>query len=427
MSRIVDRRLNGKNKSAVNRQRFLKRYKGQIKKAVADAIAGRSITDIEKGESVSIPGKDISEPTIHHGQGGARDAVHPGNREFVTGDKVERPKQGQGQGGGSQASNKGEGLDEFVFELTKEEFMEYFFEDLALPNLVKRDLATVTDIKKVRAGFSSNGIPTNINIVRSMRNAHARKIAIAGPYRKQLKEKEALLATLKLSKDDSSLEIIELEQEIDALKRKIAAIPFIDTFDLRYNNRIDVPMPSTQAVMFCVMDVSGSMDQLKKDIAKRFFILLYLFLTKNYTKIDIVFISHHTVAKEVTEEEFFYSRETGGTVVSSALQLMHEVIRERYPTNAWNIYIAQASDGDNWHDDSSICSDILNNKIMPLVQYYAYVEITPENHQSLWFEYEEVKNRWPNFAMQKLEDIADIYPVFRELFKKSSESKKATA
>ena len=105
--------------------------------------------------------------------------------------------------------------------------------------------------------------------------------------------------------------------------------------------------------MFCLMDVSGSMDEERKDIAKRFFILLYLFLTRNYERIEVVFIRHHTIAKEVDEDEFFHSRESGGTVVSSALKLMQEIIRERYPLTEWNIYAAQASDGDNWDDDSS--------------------------------------------------------------------------
>src|SRR3989338_6106597 len=129
--------------------------------------------------------------------------------------------------------------------------------------------------------------------------------------------------------------------------------------------------------MFCVMDVSGSMDEAKKEIAKRFFILLYLFLTKNYETIELVFIRHHTTAKEVNEKEFFYSRETGGTVVSSALELMRDIILYRYSSADWNIYGAQASDGDNWNNDSPRCADILMRDIMPYVQYFAYVEIMP--------------------------------------------------
>ena len=167
------------------------------------------------------------------------------------------------------------------------------------------------------------------------------------------------------------------------------------------------------------MDVSGSMTQATKDIAKRFFILLYLFLKRNYERIEVVFIRHHTSAKEVDEEEFFYSRETGGTIVSSALKLMQEIMVERYPVNEWNIYGAQASDGDNWNDDSPVCRDILINQIMPFMQYFTYVEITPREHQALWYEYEQVSETFPSsFAQQQLVSAADIYPVFRELFQR---------
>jgi len=211
---------------------------------------------------------------------------------------------------------------------------------------------------------------------------------------------------------------MELRQEIHHLRARILAIPFIDPFDLRYSNRIKVPKPASQAVMFCIMDVSGSMDEARKDMAKRFFILLYLFLTRAYEKIEVVFIRHHTSATEVDEQDFFHSRESGGTVVSSALHLLKDIIAERYPSNDWNAYVAQASDGDNWDSDSLTCRDLLVNAIMPLVQYYAYIEITDGPPQNLWEEYAQIPAIHPNFAMQKIESPADIYPVFRELFKK---------
>ncbi len=422
MTRIVDRRLNGKNKSAVNRQRFIRRFKAQIKKAVADSISERSITDIDSGEKINIPARDISEPVFRHGPGGEREYVHPGNTDFVAGDKIKRPPAGGG-GSGGRASNQGEGEDDFVFNLSREEFLEFFFEDLALPDLVKTQLATNAEFRKVRAGYSRDGVPTNINVVRSLRGALARRIALRGPHLARLREaEEELDALLRAGGDDeaSRLRAAALEEEIRELRRRIKAIPFIDTFDLRYNHRIDQPRPTAQAVMFCLMDVSGSMDEERKDIAKRFFILLYLFLTRNYERIDVVYIRHHTTAKEVDEDEFFHSRETGGTVVSSALELMHDIILDRYPTSDWNIYAAQASDGDNWNDDSPKCRELLINRIMPLLQYYAYVEITPDEHQRLWHEYLIVREHCRNFAMQRIDGLEDIYPVFRELFRKKA-------
>jgi len=241
---------------------------------------------------------------------------------------------------------------------------------------------------------------------------------LGNPHRKKLAAAEEQLAILAKKSDANPEEIEALQEEIDRLKRKIKAVPFIDTIDLRYNNRIRVPAPTTQAVMFCVMDVSGSMDEPKKDIAKRFFILLYLFLTKNYEKIELVFIRHHTSAKEVDEEEFFYSRETGGTVVSSALELLYKTIEDRYSPSAWNIYVAQASDGDNWNADSPYCQELLQEKIMPCLQYFSYIEIMPRHHQSLWEVYQQVNESYPNFAMETINEVSQIYPVFRELFKR---------
>jgi uncharacterized sporulation protein YeaH/YhbH (DUF444 family) len=419
VTQIIDRRINGKNKSAVNRRRFLRRFRSQIKKAVSDAVDHRSITDMDNGEKINIPTKDTHEPVFGHGPGGRREVVHPGNKEFVTGDRVKRPPNA-GSGGGSQASKDGEGEDEFAFQLSREEFLEFFFDDLELPDLVKTQLATVTEYKPRRAGYSTSGIPTNIDVIRSLKGAMARRMALSAPYKEQLREVEEEYEERLASHGEDDPRVQRLASEIRHLKDKIASVPFIDTFDLRYSNRVQEPNPSTQAVMFCLMDVSGSMDEGRKDIAKRFFILLYLFLTRTYEHIQVVFIRHHTIAKEVDEEDFFYSRETGGTVVSSALELMYDVIRERFPTSDWNIYCAQASDGDNWDGDSPHCRDLLSKKIMPLLQYYAYVEITPHNHQSLWREYEKVADHYGNFAMQCIQGLNDIYPVFRKLFTKKA-------
>lgn len=418
MSRFIDRRPNGRHKSAVNRQRFMRRFKKQIQDAVRQAISGRSIKQIdETGEKITIPAKDISEPSFSYTEGGVRKIILPGNKDFIPGDLIKRPNRSASRGGSQASNSPEEGLDEFAFEISKEEFLDIFFEDLALPNLVKTQITKIPSYKMVRAGYTSEGTPANINIPRSLKDALGRRIALGGPKKAKIEKLENELEHL-LNKDPTSARIDEIRTEIAELKRKIEIIPFIDPFDLKYNYRIRRPIPSTQAVMFCLMDVSGSMDEAKKEIAKRFFILLYLFLSRTYENVEVVFIRHHTSAKEVNEEEFFYSRETGGTVVSSALELMKEIMIERFPTSDWNIYAAQASDGDNWNNDSPRCRDILINDILPFVQYFAYVEIMPRHHQSLWEAYLGVKENCGQFAMQNIEDVKDIYPVFRELFKR---------
>ena len=422
LQQIIDRRLAGKNKSIGNRERFMRRYKDKIKEAVRRAVDGRGIRDLERGEEVRIPKKDLSEPVFHHGPGGIRDVVHPGNQEYVRGDRIKRPQGGQGGSSGKgQASDQGEGEDDFSFALSKEEFLQVFFEDLALPHLVRTQLADMPEWKSHRAGFSSDGTPCNLHVVRSMRGAIGRRIALGSNAHRELAELEAEMLILKAAAaaGDVAAErlITPLEVQIEALRARLARIPYLDPIDLRYRNRVKLPVPSSKAVMFCLMDVSGSMDEGRKELSKRFFILLYLFLTRHYEKIDIVFIRHHTQAQEVDEENFFHARETGGTVVSSALVLMEQIIRARYSPQEWNLYGAQASDGDNWHHDSGRCRELLADKILPLCRYFAYVQVA-EEEQNLWEEYTHIAASHRHFAMRKATEPSQIYPVFRDLFKK---------
>ncbi|MEZ5528800.1 MAG: YeaH/YhbH family protein [Porticoccaceae bacterium] len=419
MSFLIDRRQSSKQKSLVNRQRFMRRYRKQIRQAVAENLRARSITNTQSGEKISIPARDLREPIFHHGRGGRVTRVFPGNEKFVSGDRFPRPQGGGGGGGGPGSSDSGEGMDDFVFQISQQEFLDALFEDMELPNLTKRQLSGVEEFKRVKAGFSREGTPSNISIIRSMRSATARRIALGASKRRELRELEEQLAALPDSEDTLPARK-KLEERIDQLREQLARIPFLDDFDIQYHRHSKEPLPRSKAVMFCLMDVSGSMDQATKDLAKRFFILLYLFLSRNYEKTDVVFIRHHTSAKEVDEEEFFYSRETGGTVVSSALELMNTIIEARYPVSEWNIYGAQASDGDNWPEDAQRCVTQIS-RLLPLTQYYAYIEITDQGDKPLWETYLDIQQHHPeSFAMQHIKGPEDIYPVFHELFRKQT-------
>jgi len=400
----------------------LRRYRKQIKKAVSEAIGKRSITDMDRGENVSIPRDDVSEPVFGHGPGGARNFVLTGNKEFVTGDRIERPPSQQGGGAGEgEASDSGEGDDDFAFQISQEEFLEFMFEDLALPNMIKRQLADSSEFKMARAGFSEVGSPSQLNVVRSLRSAHARKIALGGKSRRKRKELRAELeALVEPLTDFEEVRKKEIIEEVEILSRKLNAIPYIDEFDLKYNLTVKLPQPAPKAVMFCLMDVSGSMTEDIKDTAKRFYFLLYLFLKRNYEQIELVFIRHHNTASEVNEHDFFYSRETGGTVVSSALTLMDEIIQDRYSPSEWNIYAAQASDGDNWQGDTEKCASLLTQKILPCVQHYSYIEIGKRPPQELWYSYKEIQSGIfsDRFDLKAVQDNSQIYPVFRQLFER---------
>ncbi|HTS51979.1 MAG TPA: YeaH/YhbH family protein [Burkholderiales bacterium] len=419
MNYLIDRRLNGRNKSAVNRERFIRRYKEHIRRSVKGMIAERSITDMAKGGDVKVPAKDISEPGFRYGAGGDWESVHPGNKEFVRGDKIPRPEGGGGGGGGNQ-SGTGESVDDFVFTLSREEFLNIFFEDLELPNLMRTAIAEAEDKKLVRAGFVKEGTPANLSVGRTMKTALARRIALGGPLREELEQtREALQAAARAGQPQAR--IVELESRILDLEGRLARLPFLDDVDLRYRHRVAVPKPAARAVMFCLMDVSASMDERKKDLAKRFFTLLYLFLTRKYERVELVFIRHTDEAQEVDEDTFFYDTQSGGTVVYSALELMQQICEARYQKSDWNIYAAQASDGDAFGADPAKSARFLREQLLPLTRYFAYIECPDENQSgssSLWVEYEEVKNSDLNFAMRRVSRPQEIYPVFRDLFRK---------
>jgi hypothetical protein len=414
---IVDRRLAGKNKSIGNRERFLRRHQEQIREAVRKAVAGRSIRDMEQAEDVTIPRKDISEPVFHHGSGGVRDLVHPGNTDHLRGDRIKRPQDGDGGKGGGKASDSGEGEDDFIFTLSKEEFMQVFFDGLALPHLIRNQIGETPEWKSHRAGYTKDGTPSNLHIVRSMRHALGRRLSLGAGARRALQDKIDALALLERFPLGHEAAIRALRQEIKDLELRLKRIPFLDPLDLRFRGVVKTPVPMVKAVMFCLMDVSGSMDESRKNLAKQFFILLYLFLTRHYEKIDIVFIRHHTQAQEVDEDTFFHATESGGTVVSSALDLMQKIIAQRYSPSEWNIYGAQASDGDNFSSDSGRCRELLADTLLPLCRYYAYIQVA-EEEQNLWEEYAAMGADHANFAMRKVIEPTDIYPIFRDLFKK---------
>ena len=418
---IIDRRLSGRNKSIGNRERFLRRYREQIRDAVRKAVGDRNIHTIEDGADITLPRKDVGEPVFQHGPGGTREMVHPGNQDYVRGDRIPRPRGGDGGDGSGQgeASPDGSGEDDFTFRITREEFMNYFFDDLALPRLVRTQLLAETpQWKPRRAGFVSQGNPTSLHVVRSLRVAMGRRIAMGAPARRELEQAEQALARLEQDPQAPQPAIDQAREQVQRLRQRVSRIPFLDPIDLRYRHWLREPEPTSKAVMFCLMDVSGSMDEARKDLAKRFFILLYLFLSRHYERTDVVFIRHHTQAAEVSEDEFFHATESGGTVVSSALTLMDRIVQERYQGSEWSIYGAQASDGDNWQQDSTKCHALLRDRLLPRARYFAYVQVADED-QNLWEEYSRLRASHPHFAMQKILRPDQIFPVFRDLFRRS--------
>ncbi|EJL52736.1 hypothetical protein PMI09_03640 [Rhizobium sp. CF122] len=428
MPNFIDRRLNPKDKSLGNRQRFLKRAREELKRAIKEQVKSDKIADVDAAHGVPMPKRGAGEPTFQPASdSGEREYILPGNKEYMAGDKLSRPQ--SGGGGSGRGAGRGESEDDFQFILSRDEVLDLFFEDLELPDMVKLNLKETVTYKPHRVGFSTAGTPTNINVARTMRNSFGRRMALQRPSEAAVKALADEITALEAEKELSTANrrrLQALREDLEQMERRRRRISYVDPVDIRFNRFERQPVPNASAVMFCLMDVSASMGEREKDLAKRFFVLLHLFLTRRYERIDIVFIRHTDEAREVDEETFFYSKQSGGTVVSTALEEMLRVIEERYPAHLWNIYAAQASDGDNISGDSERCAALLRDHLMRLCQYYAYVEIidereteifgTTDNGTSLWRAYRTVDGEVPNFQMTRISRPADIYPVFRKLF-----------
>lgn len=431
MSTFIDRRLNPKDKTLKNRQRFIRVHKKQIQEAVKKALTEGDI----KTSSTGVVVKPTDEPTfsIDRNSGDIK-KIYADNDRYVVGDKVEKPQKGGGESG-TQAGDGPDSEDDFSFVLTEDEFLDFVFEELELPDLVKKQIKNTEQVTYKRAGYKQSGSPVQLDLVKTIKNSIGRRIGLKRPKDEEVERLESLIAMtdyqlthdVNMSKEDQQNLVYyleELEAELELAKQRRIAVPWLDPFDVRYRNYQAVPSPSTQAVMFCVMDISASMAEKQKELAKRFYMLLYLFLKRKYTKIDVVFISHTSSAYEVDEQEFFYSQRTGGTLVSPALKMVNDIIAERYDLSQWNIYVANCSDGDNTYCDSD---DVTHQMqiMLPKIQYFAYIEVKDAAYAEyappytvLWASYQQLKEINKKIQMKKVYDQTDVWKVFKQLFKK---------
>jgi uncharacterized protein len=419
---IVDRRLNPGSKSLENRQRFLRRAKALVQGAVKKSSQDRDIKDVLEGGEVSIPLDGMNEPRFRR-EGGTRDMVLPGNKKFIEGDIL--PRSGESGGGKPKDPGEGDGEDAFRFVLSRDEFVDLFLDDLELPDLAKRKLAEAESEGIRRAGYATSGSPANISVSRTVSRALARRVALRRPRLETIEKLEAEIA------ECDEAHRAELMAELEAMKAKARRIPFIDPIDIRYRRFETSPKPVAQAVMFCLMDVSGSMSEHMKDLAKRFYMLLYVFLKRRYRHVEIVFIRHTDRAEEVDEDTFFHGPASGGTLVSSALQAMHDIVRSRFRPADWNIYAAQASDGDNSISDGAVAGRLLTDMILPVSQFFAYLEVGEAGgytfdmpDSSLWTLYERLRANGAPLSMRKVSERSEIFPVFHDLFHRRGKQEK---
>ena len=425
---IIDRRPNPHGKNLENRQRVLARARAAVSRAMRSAIESGTLREIGRDQAVTIPSDSLHEPSFHSVfSAGQRQFVLSGNRVFSTGDRLSRPPSSTGQGGGDgDREGGGEQQDGFRFVLTRDEFLDLFFDDLELPDLVKSQIVAADTMAPLRAGISVDGSPSQVDMARTMRQSMARRVGLRRPTSPDRLQLEADIAALEESGEDAA-RLSMLHAELDLMQRRQARVPWIDPVDLRYRRYTQVPKPTARAVMFCMMDVSGSMTESMKDLAKRFFLLLHVFLERRYKRVEIVFIRHTETAEEVDENIFFTDPRTGGTVVSTALAEFIRIQRARYPQDSWNIYAAQASDGDNSTSDTVRSLGMLERDILPAVQHFAYIEVAASSayirgETDLWRGYAPLASREPRLAMRRVTQARDIFPVFRDLFGRKAAS-----
>jgi uncharacterized sporulation protein YeaH/YhbH (DUF444 family) len=425
MTTLIDARNRGRDKSADNRARFLRRFRGLLRTKVADLARQRSIRDGVEGAEVELSPHDISEPRFTHKSGSGHDArVLPGNDRFTRGQTIPRNPHEGAEGSGTGAPGEGQAEDAFRFVLSRDEYLSILFDDLELPKLLRMQRADITETRIRRAGYTRQGIPGTLAVSRTMKTSLSRRIALTGALRQQLAQYHAALAALVLapeaSPDDAGVfesaraQVQILEALIADVESRLQRVPFLDELDLRFRAAVPVKLPRTAAVMLCLMDVSSSMDEDLKDTAKRFFLLLYLFLERKYDRIELVFIRHTDDAEECTEQDFFHGTKSGGTRVLAGLHKVNEVAK-RFDPAQWNIYLAQASDGDAFGDDGARSARYLNEVLRPMLRFAIYLGVGNDEHSTLARNYRNVADG-DFLTMAHAANRDQVYPAFRTLF-----------
>jgi|TARA_R110002074_G_scaffold65698_3_gene155974 sporulation protein YhbH len=374
------------DRSARDRKRHKQKIERAIKDGIHDIVAEESIIGKDGKKKIKIPVRGLKEYRFLYGDNSKNQKVGsaPG-KDIHRGQKIgkgSKEKPGQGDKAGNQP-----GEEYYEVEITLEELSKYLFDDLELPDLEKKALTKVFTQKNKRKGYRPQGITPRLDKKKSI----IQKIKRAKATRRENEEEE---------------EATEI-----SLHEK----------DLVYRHFKPANKLSSNAVIFFIMDVSGSMSKEKKFMARSFYFLLYHFIRSKYEHTEIVFVAHDTGAKEVSEDQFFTRGSSGGTLVSSALELVVEIISKRYHPTNWNIYCFQCSDGDNWPEDTTKTIAAIE-KLKVMSQLFGYAEIVPgENRSQSWFDESRLSNVYMSKTDKKFKTVEltqkeDIWPAFRKFF-----------
>ena len=379
------------DRSAEDRKRHKERVEEAIKKNIPGIIADESIIGVSKDKKIKVPIRGIKE--FHFIYGKNQKGVGSGTGKEEKGDIVGKEAEDENGSGKGQGAGDQEGEEIYETEITVEELIHYMFDNMELPDLDRRKLADIELVSYRKLGFQLKGIPPRLA---------KRKSSI-----ERIKRQQSIKRGQTLNEEDSQRNQAGQEAEDERF-------PFSED-DLRYTRMQPESRKTFNAVVFCIMDVSGSMDQSKKYLARCFYFLLYQFLRLRYTNVEIVFIAHTTTALEVTEQEFFYRGESGGTKISSGYEKALDIIEERYNPSSWNIYAFHCSDGDNWREDNQKAI-VAAAALCEACNMFGYVEIPLKGYFDDTFSKsisEGIKR--DNFHIVRIHEIQDVYPALKEL------------
>ena len=373
------------DRSATDRRRHKEKIEKAIKEGIHDIVAEESIIGQDGKKKIKIPVRGIKEYQFVYGRGQGSKGVGaaPGS-DIKKGQVIKKGQKSQGKGGKPDKPGNEAGEEFYEVEVTLDELAKYLFDDLNLPDLEKKANTTVVAEKIKRKGYRSKGIRTRLSKKETLKNKIRRQ---------------------KRAQKNGTFDSESGER-----------FPFHED-DLKYKHIEVTKKPITNAVIYFIMDTSGSMTKDKKFLARSFMFLLYQFIRYKYSSVETVFISHSTTAQEVSEDDFFKKGSSGGTYISSGLKMALDITETRFNPASWNIYTFHCSDGENWPEDNEKSIELMD-QLAKISQLAGYVQIKAEN---IWGDemskiFEPVEKTNSNFKVLKIFDKEDVWPEFSKLF-----------
>lgn len=373
------------DRSASDRRRHREKIDKAIKEGITDIISDESIIGQNGKKKIKIPVRGIKQYKFIFGSNENKKVGSSAGNDVARGQKIKKQGKGQQQQGQGNKPGNEAGEEYYEVEITLEELASYLFDSLHLPELAKKQFKKMMTEKMKRHGYRNHGIRPRLDKKETVK--------------KMLKRRNIAKRTSNVDDDDFGFR----------------------ESDLRYKFIKEKKSPNSNAVIFFVMDISGSMTKEKKYLSRSFFFLLYHFIRSRYDNTEIIFVAHDSQAYEVSEEQFFSRGSSGGTVVSSALEMVNSIISERYHPSSWNVYMFQCSDGDNWSSDNPKVTNLLRS-LKEICQFIGYCEVEPNDERLKWHNeatklyevFESVSG--PNLKSARINDKIDIWPAFQKFF-----------